>query len=195
MANFETFVLWLEGWGLTDVLLPFILIFTIVFAVLQKSKILGKDKEDNPRKNFNVIISLVMALGVIIPHVTGGYPGNRDPVTIINTALPNISVIVVAIIMLLLLVGVFGKELDIAKSGLGGIVVIASIAIVLFVFGSAADWWHLPGWLGFIRNSETQFAIITILIFAIIIWFITKDDSKKDPDKDSFIDMFKKALK
>ena len=44
------FIQTLESWGLTDVLLPFLLVFTIIFAILQKSNILGEGK-----KNFNVI--------------------------------------------------------------------------------------------------------------------------------------------
>jgi len=50
-----------------------ILIFTIIYAALYKSKILGED-----RKNFNVIIALVVALSVIIPHVLGTYPAGYD---------------------------------------------------------------------------------------------------------------------
>ena len=64
----ENFVRALDGWGLTDVMLPFLLIFTLVFAIMQKTKILGEDK-----KNFNVIIALVMALLVVIPHITSSY--------------------------------------------------------------------------------------------------------------------------
>lgn len=196
MADYRSIVHTFESWGLTDVFLPFILVFTIVFFVLQKTKIFGEDRDKQPRKNANVVVALVMGLSVIIPHVTGRYPPSRDPVMIINSVLPNISLVVVAIIMLLLIVGVFGKELDISKTNLGGWIVIAAIAIVLFVFGSAADWWHIPNWLGFIRDSATQMAVVTILIFAIVIWFITKDDTKeKAGDDESFMDMFKKALK
>ena len=57
MANYIDFFRLLESYGFTDALLPFLLIFTIVFAVLQKTNILGKDK-----KNFNVILALVLAL-------------------------------------------------------------------------------------------------------------------------------------
>ena len=35
----EGFVRTLESWGLTDVMLPFLLIFVIVYAILQKTKI------------------------------------------------------------------------------------------------------------------------------------------------------------
>ena len=47
---FERAVMTLEQIGLTDVLLPFFLIFTLVFAILQKTELLGHDK-----KNFNVV--------------------------------------------------------------------------------------------------------------------------------------------
>ena len=51
MANIGDFAQIMENIGIVDVLLPFLLIFTIIFAVLQKTKILGESK-----KNFNVII-------------------------------------------------------------------------------------------------------------------------------------------
>ena len=103
MSNFQEVILSLENMGLTDVLLPFLLIFTILFAVLEKAKIFGDDK-----KNINVMISLIVGLIVVIPHITGSYPANADIVEIMNRAIPNISVIIVAIIMLLILIGIFG---------------------------------------------------------------------------------------
>jgi hypothetical protein len=33
-----------RDFGFFDVLLPFLLVFTVVFAVLQKTEVLGKDK-------------------------------------------------------------------------------------------------------------------------------------------------------
>jgi hypothetical protein len=85
----------LEQLGLLDVLLPFLLIFTITFAVLQKSRILGEDS-----KRFNTIVSLVLALAVVIPHVTN--PGGpADVVVIINAALPNVSLLMIASMMAL----------------------------------------------------------------------------------------------
>ena len=59
----------LERWGLTDIMLPFLLVFVLVFAVLEKTAVLGADK-----KNFNVIVALVLALATIIPHATSTYP-------------------------------------------------------------------------------------------------------------------------
>lgn len=193
MSYFENALRNLENIGLLDVILPFILIFTVVFAVLQKTKILGKDKDGHPHKNFNVIISLVMALGVVIPHVNGSY-GRFDIVDIINGALPNISLIIVAILMVLLLIGVFGKELNIEKSNFGGWIIILSFVIVIYIFVTEAGWVGLPRWLNFLRDPSTQAAVITILVFGLVIWFITKEDKSKDPKSEGFMKGLTKML-
>jgi hypothetical protein len=181
----------LQEIGVMDVLLPFILVFTIVFAVLQKTKILGHDETDvkRPKKNFNAVISLVMALAVVVPHITGSYPTpGSDVVNIINMALPNISVVLIAVVMMLLMIGVFGGEVSIFKSGLGGWAVAFAIAATVFIFGTAAYWWEIPQWLDFLYDSDTEALIVILLVFGALIAFITADDSKKDDGKYSFIE-------
>ena len=179
----------LQNAGIVDVLLPFILVFTLVFAILQKTKILGTEGTGDsarPKKNYNVVVALVMGLAVVIPHVTGAYAGQFDIVNIINTSLPNISIIIVAIIMMLLMIGAFGGSVDIAKSKLAGWAVLFSIVATIFVFGTSAFWWELPSWAGFLYNSNTQAIIVIVLVFGAIIAFITGDDTPKDPKKYSF---------
>ena len=194
--DFRGLILNLEQMGILDVLLPFILIFTIVFAVLQKSKILGKDSEGKPRKNFNVVVALVMALAVVIPHVTGAYPYDRSIVDIINNALPQVALLAVAIIMVLLTIGVFGREFDAGES-FGGLFITLSVLIVGFIFAAAAGWFDrtvLPQWLYFVYDPQFQALIVTIIVFGLIIYFITKEDKpKKDKSTlDKINKMFKK---
>ena len=165
----------MENWGLTDVLLPFLLIFTIMFAILQKTKILGLDK-----KNFSVIIALVIALTVVIPHVTGSYPPDGDIVDIMNSALPNISIVVVAIVMLLILIGILGGQATWMGGSLSGWIAIVALLIVLFIFGRAASWYtSWPRWLWWLEDPDTQALVIIILIFGIIIWWVTKEPSEE----------------
>jgi hypothetical protein len=172
---FENFILQLESWGILDVILPFILIFTVVFAVFQKTKILG-----DGRRQFNVVIALVMALSVVIPHVTGMWENiGVDPVEVINASLPQVSIIVIAIIMMLLIIGIFGNEIDIAGTSLSGIVVIFAFVAVVLIFGTQVGWFHIPGWLYFLNDPEIQSFVVMILVFGLIIWFITKEDKKE----------------
>lgn len=180
----------LQEIGIMDVILPFILIFTIVFAVLQKTKILGTEEDGKrPKKNFNAVISLVMALAVVVPHITGMYPTpGSDVVNIINTALPNISIVLVAVIMMLLMIGVFGGGVDFSKSGFMGWAVAFAIAATIFIFGTAAYWWELPQWMGFLYDSDTEALIVILLVFGALIAFITADDTPKDPKKYSILE-------
>ena len=82
--------------------------------------------------------------------------------------------------MALLIIGVLGKkfELDGEAWTSGGMVLIAFLAIG-YIFGNAAGWWDSPAWLYFLGDRETVTLIIAILIFAIIIWFITSGSGDK----------------
>ena len=127
---------------------------------------------------YNVVLAFLMGLAVVIPHFSGWYT-TWDPVIVINQALPQVSIIIVAIVMLLLIIGVFGNEIDIAGTSLAGWVVIIAIIAVVLIFGTAVGWFTLP-WLPFIHDPELQALIVMILVFGIIIWFITKDEKDKE---------------
>jgi len=96
--NFYDAIESLSESGFLDIFLPFMLIFVIVFAVLQKSKILGTGEE---KRKYNVILALVFGLSVVIPHVLGRYPAGSDPVVMISNILPNISLVMLAVISFL----------------------------------------------------------------------------------------------
>lgn len=173
MVTYVEFFELMESYGLTDALLPFLLIFTIVFAVLQKTRILGEGK-----KNFNVIVSLVLALTTVIPHVTNSYPSGYDIVEIMNTALPQISLIAVAAIMLMLLVGLFGAENRWMGGALSGWMAIISFIFVVVIFGGAAGWWVDLTEFFYWWDADTTALMVIILVFGIIIWYVTKPESK-----------------
>jgi hypothetical protein len=197
MGIFQEAMISLESMGILDVILPFILVFVIVFAVLQKTKILGEDDAGKPRKNFNAVIALVMGLAVVIPHVIGSYPSpDADVVNIINQALPSVSIVLVAVVMMLLMIGVFGGGVNIAGSSLAAWAVIFSILATLFIFGVAANWFNLPSWLYWLQvSSEMQSLVVVILVFALIIWFITKEDKPKQEKKGpSFMEGLAKVM-
>lgn len=155
-----------QTYGILDFLLPFILVFTIVFAVMQKTKILG----DN--KNFNVIIALVLGLLFVVPHIMGTYPLGYDPVQVMNETLPSISLVAVAAIMLLLLMGIFGTGFASAAKPL-----IATIAIifVVYIFGASLNIWRGPYDVFYWWTTEVTELLIIILVFGLIVWFITKE--------------------
>jgi len=167
----------LDRWRVADVLLPFLLIFVIVYAILQKTRILGEDK-----KNLNVVVALIFGLLVVVPHVTGGFPPNADPVVIIKDALPQVSIVLVAVILLLILIGAFGQDYVFLGVTMPGWIMLFSLFVIVLIFGGAAGWWS-----GYFGNTLEQFfgtegiAIAVMLItFGIIIAWITSDSKSKE---------------
>jgi len=177
--DFRQALLDVEQWGLSDVLLPFLLIFTILFAVLSKSKILGD------KKAVHVAVSLTVALIVVIPHVLGIYPADRDAVVIINTIIPSITLVIVGILTMLLLIGLFGGGPSKHHGATFSYIVIFAILFNVFfnemypniapivlwltlvaaiwgVFGShkAAEGTFIPGWITIIAFIVIFFIVI-----------------------------------
>lgn len=168
--GFQDFIGSLERVGFVDVLLPFLLVFTLIFAILEKTKILGEGK-----RNMNVGIALIFALIVVIPHITGNFPAGYDPVQIINAALPSVSLVIIAIVSLMILVGVFAHDRLLWGMTAPGWIGLVSIVIIAFIFGSAAGWWQVGflDWLDSIFGSDVIAVIIMILVFGVIIAFVT----------------------
>jgi len=184
-------VFWrLEEMGFTDVFLPFILIYTIIFAILQKIELFGKGKS----RRFNAIISLALAIGVIIPHSLNQYPPGTDVVEILNTALPNMSLLIIAIVFILIIIGMFGGSTKWGEGMIGGFVSIIALACVAIIFGSAAGWWEANGWLSFLSDPDIQAVILIIAVFWMIISMITKEDAAEGKDTMSRMGKFFGAM-
>jgi hypothetical protein len=179
----------MERQGFIDVVFPFLLIFTIMFAMLQKTQVLGKDK-----KNFNVVIALVTSLLVVIPHVTNRYPVDADPIIILNSALPQVSLVIVAVLFLLILIGVFGQDKVFLGLAAPGWVMFISLGIIIAIFGGAAGWWDgkFERWMISWFGPDAIAIFIMILVFAIIISFITSEPKDKpEPGKFAGFDLNK----
>ncbi len=173
----EGFIRTLDNWGLSDVMLPFLLVFVIIYAVLQKTRILGESK-----KNLNVIIALIVGLLVVIPHVTGRYSGYYDPVQIINESLPQVSIVLVAIVFLLILIGVFGQEQVFLGVSMPGWIAFFSFATIVLIFGGSAGWWDgtFNYYLERVLGEEAIAIAIMLLVFGLIIAWITSDSKERD---------------
>ncbi len=132
--NFGNAIDFLIEIGVYDFFLPFLLIFAIVFAILEKTKIFGSDKT-----NINVVVALVIGLLLIV---------QRGIVEIINLFLPRVSLIIVVILMTLLVIAmVVGKEysgLKGATLGIAIIVIIVAIIIALTSSQTGSSSWLSP---------------------------------------------------
>lgn len=185
MGLFDDTIRMLDQIGVADVFLPFFLIFVIVFAVLQKTKVLGD------KKQFDVVVAIVMGLAVVFPHILNPN-GKFDVVPTINNALPQISIVLVAVIMFLLLLGVLGAKF-VAKGPLSWVILIGAIVGVVYIFmGASGRFYRLPYW---VNNPQTIAIVVTLLIFGIVVWFITKPDPKPEDKDKGFLKDLRDHLK
>jgi|TARA_Y100000310_G_scaffold93932_1_gene91554 hypothetical protein len=173
----QEFFISLDRLGFTDVLLPFLLIFTVIFAVLEKTKILGEEK-----RNLDVAIAVIFALLAVIPHVTGNFPAGYDPIEIINAALPSVSLVIIAVIALMILIGVFAHDRLLLGATAPGWVALFSVITLAYIFGSAAGWWDagFVNWLDDLFGTDALAVVIMILVFGIIIAFVTGGEERKE---------------
>lgn len=105
LYNLEELIESTDTWGIYDILLPFLLIFTMTYAILNRVNIFAKEN-----KKANIIIALVIALTTVIAHITNKMPRGYDVIEVINTTIPAITLVIVAAISLLILISTLGGE-------------------------------------------------------------------------------------
>ena len=152
-----------------EIILPFLLVFTIVFAVLQKTEILGKGK-----KQIDVIVALVIGL-IFVVYV--------NAVHIVLNLMPFLAVSVVILLIFMLLWGfVFqGENFKVPEKLRWTFGVIIAIAVVIAVLYVTPAWDYLYNSFSS-SNALVTNVIIFILIAAaigVVVGFNGKKEEKK----------------
>lgn len=168
---FKDALLYLQYLGLWDVLIPFALLFAVMYAVLEKTGVFTK-------KNVNVTIAVSIALLAVIPHVTGGYPPGLDIVLIINAFFPQIALVIVSIVMVLILTGLISGNAQSSQlsSKLSSYAAWISIGIVLFfMLNSLSPFSQTWGpSFSFLNDPQLQAFVISALVFGLVVYFVTR---------------------
>lgn len=169
--------------GIYDVVLPFLLVFTIMFAVLEKSKVLGVEKTSEgefTRKNMNAMVAFVTAFLVV---------ASTRLVSIINETLANMVLLLMLSICFLILIGSFMKEqkegIEMPKKLQGFFIGFMLVGIFL-IFLNALGWLY-PAWRWALSHYDSTAAASVLLIAMIVgvmVW-ITKNPSKSKGSSES----------
>ena len=108
MVNLYDLFYDLQASGFYDIVLPFLLFFVIIFAVLEKTMILGhkgtKTKYDDkrePRTNLNVIAAVIISLIVVM---------QTPVVELMSSYLTNMSMWILIAVMGLLVFALFVND-------------------------------------------------------------------------------------
>jgi len=160
----------LEDFGLFSVVLPFIFVFAIVFAILEKTMILGSEgKKDDPKPKASIdaMVSFVVALFVVAA---------TNIVGIIRESLPMVVLVLIVIISFMLLAGSFmgSGEFSFKDSKFWKIVltVIMFISVILIFLNAIKTEngvsWLKYAWMYMTQNWATG-PIVSGLVFLVVI--------------------------
>ncbi|MBL7055657.1 hypothetical protein ISS07_01970 [Candidatus Woesearchaeota archaeon] len=167
--------------GVFDVVLPFLLVFTVVFALLERTKVFGVEEIEGKKytkKNLNSITAFVIAFLVV---------ASSRLVEIITTVSSNFVVLLFGVVLFLLLVGSFFQEKEQAVFLEGGwkTAFMTIVFIVLaFIFLDAVN--LLEDTFGFLSGSskgEVVGSVILLILIVLFVVFVTQD--RKAPKSES----------
>lgn len=167
----------LDKFGFFDVVLPFLFVFTLVYAILDKTKILGTEKvggEEVPRKNINSMAAFAIAMFVVAAS---------QVVEVIRQALPIVILVLVALISFMMLAGSLlgSKEFsfDQRKGWKIFLTIILFLSIVLIFLGvikhESGKTWLTIIWDYIVENWASGPLISSIVFLGIIIlviWYV-----------------------
>lgn len=169
--------------GIYDVILPFLLVFTIVFAILEKTAIFGKEKTKEgggeiTRKNLNAMTAFVVAFFVV---------ASSRLVEIITEVSANAVVLLLASVLFLILVGSFHQETkegfflkDWTKTAFIIIMFIGIFAIFLNAIKTeSGDSWlsMMLDYIGSFWSNDVVASIILVIIVIGLMVYLTKPSS------------------
>lgn len=118
----------LSALGAFDVVFPFLLVFTLVYAVLERSKVLGESGDKEAKHNLNSMVAFVLAfftiasaymveiitylsqwvvlfvvIGVFFVFLIVSLNPNADSANILNSTTAKVIVTIVALVIMLIL--------------------------------------------------------------------------------------------
>ncbi len=170
---FQDTLRYLQYLGVWDVVLPFALIFAILYSVIKKTGVFTNE-------NVNVVVALSISLLAVIPHVSGGYPPGLDIVLIINAFFPQIALVLISIVMVLMMTGLMADEKDSKFKGrLAKYAAFISIALVAFFMYnsinplSTGTGTGLGYYFNFLNDPQLQAFVISALVFGLVVWGVT----------------------
>lgn len=163
----EVAIDFLDNFGFFQIVLPFILVFTLVYAILDKTKILGSN-EGKGKANINALFAFAVALFVV---------SATNIVNILREAIPVITLVLVVLISFMLLYGSLHGDKEFELSGrwkwfLSIVIFIGVILIFMnFIKTDDGDSWLEVFW-DFVTQDFSSGAIVSSIVFLAIIVFV-----------------------
>ena len=155
----------LQNAGIFEFVLPFLLIFTLVFGILEKTNIFGKGK-----KNINAVVALILGLLFVTQF---------EIVQTLNNFLPKISLFMIVAVMFLLIITFFGAKVHEKPSN--------PFLWLVYIVVLIAVYWALSPSLGlempYFLDYYWDEALLIIGLIVFIFWVVGGSKDKNILDR------------
>jgi hypothetical protein len=167
MAYQEVFQ-WLVDLGFIDVILPFLLVFTLTYAVLQKTRVLGEEGDKKPKKRLNAMVAFVLGFFAVLA---------TQMLNVVNILLGYLVLLMIVGLLLAIVLGLAGAE--------GGhknklFIALMIILFALFVFYGLSR----AGIIDEQRFFDTLFwPVVALAVLGTVLFFVLRKPAEKKAKK------------
>jgi len=190
MTVFGDSINFLVKLGVYDIVLPFLLVFVLVYALLEKTRVLGTDtgkdskgeKAEYSKKSLNAMVAFCTGFFVI---------ASTQLVAVINKSVSQIFILLLLIVCFMLVAGAMHQQdskgffLDPKKHGGYYTIFMALIFIsIIAIFMNALGW--LDTIYAFLKDNWNTDYVAAVIFIVIIIGFmawVTADSAPKPEEK------------
>jgi hypothetical protein len=174
MSTFRNALVFFDQLGVYDVVLPFLLIFTLVFAMLEKTKVFGEehtaDGHHKTRKNLNAMVAFCCSFLVV---------ASAQLVAVINHTIAKVMVLLVMSVLFMVLVSSFSKDEALYLKGgwhsaFTWIMFLGIILILLYNLGWMQFIW---GYAATNLNGPVVGSFGLLIVMLAFMFWISKDSS------------------
>jgi hypothetical protein len=177
VSTFREILIFFDKIGIYDVVLPFLLVFTIVFAIFEKTKVFGLEEIEGKKytkKNLNAMVAFVISFLVI---------ASSKLVELITQVSSQMVVLLMLSIFFLLLVGSFYKEGEgvFLEGGWKSLFMIIMFIGIVAIFLEAIQTKEGQPWLEWFWEymsahwtSTGVASVILMLVIILFMYYITK---------------------
>ena len=172
--SYKEEIIWLDKQvGILEFIVPFMIVFTVLYAVMEKVQLLGKDAS-------NLHLALAAAISLL---VTGpaAYYGRTSIAKFLQIFIPWLILIMFVFVLWAILVGAIGMEVDtkLMMTILGILVflelIIPESLIIAYITGVKTG--LLPP---FFYSSEFFGLLVSAFVLVLVVWFITREEKKEE---------------
>jgi len=164
-----TVIDFLRDFGFFDVILPFLLIFTIIFGILEKTRIFGVYKigeHEYPKKNLNAMVAFTVAFFAIAA---------KEVVRAIQVSLPQVALGLVFVVSFLMLAGSFLSDKEFSfenRKGWKAFLTFIMFVSIVLIFLNSLGWLDaIYAWIA-LNPGEILVPLIFIIVLIAVILYI-----------------------